>query len=115
MAGENVGFNGTTVSFNGTAIAGIRSVRYQGSCAHVPVTGSDAIVKLCKPGLPSETLTVVVVGSNALSKGATGAIVVAWSDGGTDGSMTKARLMSGSMSGSLDGDNTKTLIFRSSK
>jgi len=107
-----VAFNGTTVTATGL-IAAIKSVRYQGSCAPVQVTGSDAGTKLFRPGIPSETLTVEVVGSSTATKGASGAVTVAWSDGGADGSMTLGCVMkTPGMSGSMDAENRSTITYK---
>jgi len=109
-------FNGTTVLIATVAVAQVKSISYRGSCAKVPITGADAATRLYHPGLPSEVLTITKVGSDSHVKGTTPAIVVTWTDAGTDGSMTKGRLMkTPGMSGSLDGPNHSTLIYKKSK
>ncbi len=112
----DAGFNGTTVTFAGTPITGLRSVRYQGTCARPSVTGAEAATRLHKAGLPNRTVTVTIVGSTSIAKGDTGALAIAWNDGGTKGSMAKAVVIKApSMSGALDGDNTTTIVFREAK
>jgi hypothetical protein len=109
-------FNGTTVTFDGSAITNIRSVRYQGTCAKPSLTGIGVTTRLHRPGLPKRVTTITIVGASALVKGAAGALVVTWPDGGSKGSMANARLMKNpTSSGQLDSDNTTTLVFQASK
>jgi hypothetical protein len=123
--GENTGdfdFNGSSLTFDAVAVAGLRSLRYEGRCARIACTGingsggAPTVVRLFRPGLPLEIVTAQIVGLATPVKGTVAALLAAWADGGEAGSMDNARLMTQPrMAGRLDAENVSTLTWRNAR
>lgn len=80
MAAE-LPFNGTTVSFAAAGQTPLNSVTVEEVVAEVQATGAADSGHLFLGGIPMTTTTWEVVGDTTLTKGDTGALLVAW--GGT--------------------------------
>jgi hypothetical protein len=106
----NKGFNGTTVTFNGSGITGIVSVdaSHEGE---VDVTASGDAAHFFEAGIPAKSTKVEIIGNTTIAKGDTGALVVAWFDGGSLGSITSATVVSVGPTGQLDGNTLTTIEF----
>ena len=109
---SDLGFNDSTFSFAGTPLANILSANYTSSAAAVENVGAGGSDNLYTPGIPDESITITVLGNPALAAKAIGATVMSWTDGGSLGSWTAAKLMSTHPGGSLDGQVTTELVFK---
>jgi len=106
------GFNGTTISFATVDQAPLRDISVSESGAEVDVTGSADTFKTYEAGIPDETVTFTHVGGSTIAIGDEGAVVVAWNDSGTDGSLTNGVLVGKKTSGSMDGEILTALTVR---
>lgn len=106
----DVGFNGTTVSFASAPIVPLVSIEYS-KAGDVPVPGAGDTVVYHEAGIPNETTTVEVEGGTTIAKGDTGALVVAWKDGGSKGSIASAIVLSSRSNGSVDNPVSSTIVF----
>lgn len=107
----NKGFNGTTVTFGGSAIGEPRSIDFSDEANEVDVTSLDNAIHAFVSGIPSLECTVEVLGNPAIARGDTGALAIAWFHGGTD-SIGSAICTAKPASGSLDGEITTTYTFK---
>ena len=109
---SDLGFNGSSFSWAGTALTGLISANYTSSAAAVESTGSEGTDNLYTPGIPDESITITVLGNPGLIAKAIGATIMSWKDGGGLGTWTHAKLMSTHPGGSLDGQVTTELVFK---
>jgi hypothetical protein len=105
------GFNGTTVTFAGSGLTPLVSVRYQASAAKADVGGAADTDILYELARVKRTTTVTIKGATTIADGATGALVVAHNDGGSKGSIAAAIVTGTPVSGKLDGEITSTITF----
>jgi len=104
-------FNGSTLTFDSASVGRLRSLDFSSSGAKVDVTDSADSEKKYEAGIPDLSLTAEVVGGTSLSIGDSGALVVAWTDTGSLGSITSAVVTDISVSGSMDGEILSTVTF----
>jgi len=114
--GADLGFNGSTCSWAGTALSNILSATYSSSVTPIESVGANTATadNLYVPGIPEESLVITVIGNPALAAKAVGATVMAWKDGGSLGSWSNAKLVSVHPGGTLDGQVTTELTFKPS-
>jgi hypothetical protein len=119
MAGENDGFNGSTITFTplagGAAVfGGLRSLEFSEAAPKVNVTGSEDSETTYRTGVPDPQLVATWVGglpaTNA-TVGMQGALVVTWEDATLDPAITNAILVDRGTSGTMDGEITSTATF----
>ena len=119
-AGDNDGFNGSTMTFDITGagieavFGGLRSLEFSESAPKVNVTGSGDSNTTYRTGIPDPQLVATFVGglpSINANVGDQGALVVAWEDGTDDGSIANAIIVDKGTSGSMDGEITSTMTF----
>ena len=120
MAGENDGFNGSTISFDITGagdaalFGGLRSLEFSESAPKVNVTGSEDSKTTYRTGVPDPQIVATWVGGlpavNA-EVGDQGALVVGWEDGASDGTISPVIIVDRGTSGSMDGEITSTMTF----
>jgi hypothetical protein len=103
----DVGFNGSTVTFNGAQIP-LRDIDVSHDAAKVDITGAGDAVKTFLAGQKDSTITFTVVGTTDLVVGGTYAITVAWNDGESD-AFTTGVVTGLTTSGSLDGEVTTSI------
>ena len=106
------GFNGTTISFATVNQAPLRDITSSDGAAEVDVTGCADTIKTYESGLPDETVTFTIVGGSTVGIGDEGAVVVAWNDSGTDGSLTNGVCVGKETSGALDGEILTAFTIR---
>jgi len=106
------GFNGTTISFATPDQTPLRDISVSESAAEVNVTGGADSIMTYESGIPDETVTYTIVGTSTVAIGAEGATVVAWNDGGSDGSLTNAVVVGKEVSGSMDGEILTAITVR---
>ena len=122
MAGENDGFNGSTVTFPTDIFGGLRSLEYSESGPKVNVTGSAATNTSYRTGVPDLQLTATWVGglpSSGCDIGTIALLNVDWADGTDDGTVDAAShaapvtaiVVDRGTSGSMDGEITSTVTF----
>lgn len=76
------GFNGSTISFASGDMVPLRDIRYADACAKVDISGAADGIKTYVGGLPDPEITFEIVGGSTIVAGDTGAIVIAFNDGG---------------------------------
>ena len=110
----DLGFNGSTFSFNSTPFTNIQSIEYGGNCTPIDSTGAEVATAdtLYGPGLPRETITVTTLGPPQAEAKSIGATVTAWKDGGALGSLAHAKLLSTRPGGTVDGQTTTVHVFK---
>lgn len=107
----NDAFNGTTITFGGTAIDKVRSIDFTDEANEVDTTSLDDSTHAFVAGIKSLECNVEVLGNPALSEGDTGAIVLTWFNGDSD-SIGSGICTSVSKSGTLDGEIATTYAFK---
>ena len=109
----NDGFNGSTLKFPTAtdAVGGIISMQFPEDGNEVDVTSLDSSNMEFVPGMKDIECTVEVVGVNTLTVGTTGAIAIAWFDGGTEAIAT-AILAGNDRGGSLNEKLSSSLRFK---
>ena len=113
MAGENDGFNGSTISFAAADQVPLRDISYDATAAEVDVTGAADTEATYEPGLKSRTFTCQIVGTSTITVGTKGTVAIAWEDG-SSASITNCALFGKTMSGSKDSEILTDLRFRPS-
>ena len=114
MAG-NLGFNGTTATWDAGEIAdGVLSVRYAVTGGNSDTTASDDTAHTYEAGVPDIETTVEFLGTTDLVKGDKGALLVTWTDTTTVGSIAAAIVTAVSYGGSMDGALTGSVTFKPS-
>lgn len=117
-------FDDTDVTFAATSLNAaehaIQSVTYTNQPAKIEISGADDATTKKKYGIGrgNKTTTVVCDGHPVLAKGAKGALVVKWADGGGasgPGSMDHAVVAKRPHTGSRGGKITTTYTFRPSR
>jgi hypothetical protein len=115
MAGENDGFNGSTLTFGAASFGGLRSLEFSESAPKVNVTGSPDSETTYRTGVPDPQLVATFVGglpSSGLAIGTLGALAVLWEDGTTDSTDTTTSIVvDRGTSGTMDGEITSTVTF----
>ena len=104
------GFNGTTVTFDGSAIAHIMDVQVPKKAPKVNVSGADDTEEEYEVGKTDREVTVKIVGYSTLSVGDKGALTVTWNDGNTD-TFGNVVVTDVSVSGSKNGAITTDIKF----
>jgi len=112
MAGENDGFNGSTISFGGADQTPLIAIDYDSSGSEVDVTGNADTNHTYECGLANDTITWEIVGKTTLTEGSQGAVVVAWKDGNNYGGMTNSVITSIEKGGGLDGAVTTRITAK---
>lgn len=107
----NDGFDGSTITFAGSAIGKVRSIDFSDEANEVDVTSLDDAVHGFVSGIPSLECTVEVLGNPAIARGDTGALSITWFHGGTD-AIGSAICTAKPATGSLDGEITTTYTFK---
>ena len=108
----NRGFDGTTITFGGSAIARVTDIGFTDNGNPVDITSLDDAVHKFVNGIPSMELTVTVVGVSTIVRGNTGAIVITWNDGTSQTGGSNTFLCTNhEESGSLDDKITTALTF----
>ena len=120
--GDDLGFNGSTFSFSGTAFTGLVGANYTSSISPVESVGGEGGVggappsdELYTPSIPEETLIITCLGGPQCQAKAIGATAMGWNDGGTLGSTVggyTAECMTTHPGGSLDGQVTTEHTFK---
>lgn len=113
MAGENDGFNGSTISFASADQTPLRDISYDETCAEVNVSGAADTEETYECGLKSRTFTCQIVGTSTITVGTKGTVAIAWEDGATD-SIDNCACFGNTRSGSMDGEILTDLRFRPS-
>ncbi len=114
MAGENDGFNGSTIAFAGATLGGLRSLEFSESGPKVNVTASGDSTTTYRTGVPDPQLVATFVGglpSTGADIGDQAALTILWEDATTDGAVTPAIVVDRGTSGSMDGEITSTITF----
>jgi len=119
MAGENDGFNGSTLSFSPIAgdaavFGGLRSLEFSESAPKVNVTGSADTETTYRTGVPDPQLVATFVGGLPATQctiGMQGALVTTWEDGTLNPPIANAIVVDRGTSGSMDGEITSTVTF----
>jgi len=111
------GFNGSTLTFNGTACSlgnatnALLSMNHTKVGTPVDVSGAGSVTKEFVMGLIEDTFECEVVGTPGIDPSATSAaLVMTWEDGETDS--CNAICIENSISGSVDGAITSKLAFK---
>jgi len=107
----DAGFNGSTISIDGSGATPLRSIDYDDGDNAVDLSGCADSTHEYVNGLSDPVITCEVVGRTTVSKGDTGSVSVSWNDGQTD-SITSAVVTGISASGSLDGEILSTITLR---
>lgn len=110
---SNKGFNGSTLSFAGTAVGTLIGLTVDTSAAEVDVTASGDTVKSYESGIPDPSIQVEVIGGTVLAVGSKGSVGIAWNDGTTTGTLTKGVVTKSSVKGTKDGsiDGSYTIRY----
>jgi len=112
--GADVAFMGTTVTFGGAGLAGLKLVSVRVTCmvAAADVGGSDDSTKLSAPAKPQWTIEVEVVGSATVARGAEGGLAVNWANGANFGSLANAVCTKRGRGSSMGNTITTKYTFR---
>ena len=111
----DLGFNGSSFSFGGTAFTGLISANYTSSATPVECSGANDTDNLFRPGIVDETLTIVALGGPQCLAKATGAAAMSWNDGGSVGTTVGSyttECVSTHPGGTLDGQTTTEYVFK---
>ena len=98
----------------GSAQVPLISLTWDESAAEVDVTGSGELWHSFEAGLPNITVTLQLVGSIDIDTGDTGAVSLAWFDGGVTDVISDAVCTAVSRAGSLDGAITTDVTVKPS-
>lgn len=101
------GFNGSTVDFASVTLGPLRSLGFRDTGARVPVHGSASAATQYEAGIPDPEVTVQFVGGLPAASceiGSAGGLVIAWQDGGVDGSIANVVVVDRQTDGSMDGE-----------
>jgi len=115
MAGENDGFNGSTMTFASVTFGGLLSLEYTESGAAVDVSSSEDRATSYRTGIPDPQLVATFVGglpAAGCAIGTQGALTAGWEDGTDDGTLANAIVVDRGTSGSKDGAITSTVTFK---
>jgi hypothetical protein len=113
MAGANLNFNGTTLSFNNAAVGKIQSIAFSNVAKEVDVSGADED-ELVEAGQKKIAVSVEIAGGSALLVGAKGAVVIVWKDASSSPALNNAILLEVSPKGSKNSPITTSLKFAKS-
>ena len=98
----------------------ITSITDDVTAAEIDVTGSSDSQHLFESGIPSESVTVELVGQVTdttatlfqIGAGDNGVLAVGWPDSGTEGTIAVGTIFALSVSGTMDGPITSSLTIR---
>ncbi len=107
----NLGFNASTISFNGGDQIPLRDINYTDAAAEVQVTGSADSEHSYEAGISDPTVTYTIVGGSGLAIGAEAAVAIAWFDGTTD-ALTNGVCTNRATSGSIDSELLTAVTVR---
>ena len=105
------GFNASTISFGGEPLTPLRDIRSSEAGGKADVTGCADAIKTYEGGVPDVSVTITIVGGTALAKNDKGALVPAWNDASSTGSIVNAMVDSVEQSGSMDSEILSTITF----
>jgi len=111
------GFNGSSVDwYNGASITlgPLRSISYRESGAKVAVHGAADSQAKYKTGIPDPEVVVSFVGcvpATSCDIGDTGALTIAWNDGGAEGTLSGCVVTDRSCNGNMDGEIISEVSF----
>lgn len=112
MVALNLGFNGSSATFDSEAIDNILSISPDESCKEVDVSAADEDETI-EPGQGKTICSIEVVGSSSLTLKAKGELAITWKDGTTT-SIANACLVGKSKKGSKNNPISTTLKFAKS-
>lgn len=107
-------FNGTQVTLGATAL-NPTSVTVSNGASAADVTTSVSTEHKVISGLPEMSVDCEVKGCPAQAHGATGSLTVAWTDGGTIGTLTACVVTRVTCRGRLDGPIEGSVRFRKAR
>jgi len=108
------GFNGSTLDFASVTLGPLRSFGFRESGARVRVSGAGSTNHEYEAGIPDPELVVNFVGglpATSADIGSSGALVVAWNDGSTDGTLANAVIVDRGTDGSMDGETLSSITL----
>ncbi len=121
-------FDGATATWDPTGVGDaaqtlgfITSITDDVTAAEIDVTGSSDTQHLFESGIPSESVTIELVGqatdkestAGQITAGDNGALAVVWADSGTEGAIADpATIFALSISGTMDGPITTSITVR---
>ncbi len=114
----DLGFDGSSFSFNSSAFTGIVAAQYTGTCEAIDSTGAEAGASsscVYNPGIPEETIVVTCLGPPQCAGKAKGATSMSWTDGGTLGTSPSgytAECVGTRPGGQVDGQATTEHTFK---
>jgi hypothetical protein len=101
------GFNGSVADWNSVTLGPLRSISYRSSGARVNVSGSADAAGTEEIGVPMSEVTIGFVGAlpaSGADPGDKGSLDIAWSDGGTAGTITNVAIADAQTDGNMDGE-----------
>ena len=108
-------FNGATATFASVALgSGLRGIRFTEGGGTPDVTGAEDSVKTVEGGIPDQELVIDFVGTTTVGFGDKGAIVTAWDDATSGGSIPSAICTGVNYGGVMDGEITGSATFKPS-
>jgi hypothetical protein len=110
MTTPNLAFNGSTISFAGSAVLKVISISAPQEVDEIDVSGANE-PWIAEGGQLKQSIDVKVVGGTTLTCGTKGAITGAWNDGSTFPAITSAMLSKASVEGSKNNPISTTLHF----
>ena len=114
MAGENDGFNGSTLSFDGGSQTPLRDISYDETCPEVDVSGAASTEMIFEPGVKSRTFTCQIVGGTTIDVGDKGDVIITFEDAAALATISNCACFGVTTSGSKDSEILTDLRFRPS-
>jgi hypothetical protein len=110
MTTPNLAFNGSSISFNGTAMGGLISIQDPSTYEEIDVSAAnqDAIYE---KGQLKRAINVKCVGGAAGINGTKGSLSITWNDGSTSPPITNALCSAQSPEGSKNNPISTTYKF----
>lgn len=105
---------GTTITFNSVSLGVVQSIRQSDTAAELDITPINSnSYHIFEAGIKQKEITVGVKGAEAATTGATGAIALAWNDGGNSITLATTYVCLGvNKSGEVGGQSTVEYTFK---
>jgi len=104
-------FNGSTLNFNGSAVAAIEDIEWHVGGQKVDICSALDALMLYGQGLDDPEVSVTIKGTTALSRGDVGELTVSWNSDEDDAPLTDAMINDTVVSGSKNGPITTKIQF----
>ena len=105
-------FNGSTLTFNGVAVAKLADCQHKVSGAIIDVTEPGDVMKFYEVGVPDHEVTAKLAGGTTLAHGATGTLAIVWNNGLTTATPGLWVVTNGDNGGSQDAPITGNATFK---